>query len=71
VSCGDTLWGHTGGFFGYQTFSLTSADGQRQLTVSANPWGGDPSRAISALVRTAFCGSAAASPPLWLPEMTI
>lgn len=72
LPCGDTLWGHTGSFFGYQTFALTSADGRRQLTVSANPWGGNPGRAISALVRTAFCGSTAeTAAPLWLPEMAI
>ncbi|HYQ69885.1 hypothetical protein [Actinophytocola sp.] len=72
LPCGDTLWGHTGSFFGYQTFALTSADGLRQLTVSANPLDGNPGRAISALAQTAFCGSAAAtSVPLWLPEMAI
>jgi D-alanyl-D-alanine carboxypeptidase len=73
LPCGDTLWGHTGSFFGYLTYALSTEDGRRQLTVSVNPWGGNPGRAISALVETAFCemspaATSAATTPLWVPE---
>lgn len=68
LPCGDMLWGHTGSFFGYQTFAMTSADGRRQLTVSANPWNGNPGRAIFALAETAFCGTPTETASLWFPD---
>ena len=33
------LWGHTGYFFGYDTVSVSTADGRRQLTMSTTPLG--------------------------------
>ena len=38
---GVTLWGHTGGIFGYYTYSFSTVDGRRRLTLSTNPWGDD------------------------------
>ncbi|GIJ48787.1 serine hydrolase [Virgisporangium aliadipatigenens] len=52
---GVTLWGHTGGIFGYVTYSFSTADGRRQLSLSANPWGdGDPGSALLDLLTAAF-----------------
>jgi D-alanyl-D-alanine carboxypeptidase len=52
---GVTLWGHTGGIFGYYTYSFSTADGRRQLTLSTNPWGdGDLGAALPDLLTAAF-----------------
>lgn len=52
---GATLWGHTGGIFGYETVAMGTADGRRQLTLSVNPWGaGDPDTALFHLLDVAF-----------------
>jgi D-alanyl-D-alanine carboxypeptidase len=57
LPCGEVLWGHTGGFFGYETFSMGTADGRRQLTISINPWGeGNAGPALNGLIEAAFCG---------------
>ncbi|MEJ3750718.1 serine hydrolase domain-containing protein [Actinomycetes bacterium KLBMP 9797] len=52
---GVTLWGHTGGIFGYATLAMSTLDGRRQLTLSANPWGdGDGQGPLSDLLLAAF-----------------
>ncbi|MEV4510429.1 serine hydrolase domain-containing protein [Dactylosporangium sp. NPDC049525] len=57
---GATLWGHTGGIFGYETFAMGTADGRRQLTFSVNPWGpSEPDDSLLQLLTLAFDGTAA------------
>ncbi|SFE87403.1 D-alanyl-D-alanine carboxypeptidase [Actinoplanes philippinensis] len=51
---GRTLWGHTGGIFGYLTYSFSTPDAATQLTVSINPWIGDFGQALRDLTLTAF-----------------
>lgn len=51
---GPTLWGHSGGIFGYVTFSFSTPDASTQLTVSLNPWPGDFDAALQDLMLTAF-----------------
>ncbi|GGN94610.1 serine hydrolase [Actinoplanes lobatus] len=51
---GPTLWGHTGGIFGYLTYSFSTADAKTQLTVSINPWIGDFGPALTDLALLAF-----------------
>jgi D-alanyl-D-alanine carboxypeptidase len=60
---GVTLWGHTGGIFGYATYSFSTIDGRRQITLSINPWGdGDPGDALLDLLTAAFPAPAGPAP---------
>lgn len=62
LPCGGTLWGHTGGIFGYITLAMSTSDGGRQLALSINPWGdGDLDGPLVDLVLAAFCDPAAAT----------
>ncbi|MFC4070379.1 serine hydrolase domain-containing protein [Actinoplanes subglobosus] len=51
---GLTLWGHTGGIFGYLSYSFSTPDARTQLSVSINPWLGDFGPALLDLALTAF-----------------
>jgi D-alanyl-D-alanine carboxypeptidase len=51
---GSTLWGHTGGIFGYVTLSFSTPDAATQLTVSINPWPGEFGPAVNQLAFLAF-----------------
>lgn len=42
LSCGGTVWGHTGSIPGYENFTFSSADGRRQITVLMNIYRVDP-----------------------------
>lgn len=70
---GPTLVGHSGGIFGYVSYSFTTLDAATQLTVSINPWLGDFEPALLGLMLTAFgvtapAGAALrAAPPLPAP----
>jgi D-alanyl-D-alanine carboxypeptidase len=70
---GPTLWGHTGGIFGYLSYSFTTPDAATQLTVSVNPWLGDFGPALVDLVLTAFGVTAPpakiAAPPVPFPVL--
>jgi len=58
--CGQKIWGHVGGAPGYLTYSFTSSDGERQITITVNrSLTVDPGveEAISAMLITEFCGS--------------
>jgi D-alanyl-D-alanine carboxypeptidase len=60
--CGHTVWGHVGGFPGYQTYSFTRADGRHQITVSVNRSETLDRRADAAantLIANEFCRAAA------------
>lgn len=57
--CGRTFWGHDGDFPGYESVSLTSPDGSRQLTVAGNDDTINTSQADAAFSETAqaaLCG---------------
>jgi D-alanyl-D-alanine carboxypeptidase len=64
--CGTQIWGHDGSVPGYATYSFSSADGSRQITVSANqnlsasPASG---QAINRLLATEFCGAVPSAAP--------
>lgn len=60
---GRTLWGHTGGIFGYLSYSFSTPDAATQLSVSINPWLGDFGPALLDLALTAF-GVTAPAPAL-------
>ncbi|CAM5281883.1 hypothetical protein [Streptomyces narbonensis] len=54
----EPVLGHTGEVVGYQTFSFTSADGERQVTLSVNTGLTLPdtaARAATKVLSTALC----------------
>ncbi|MEU4690641.1 serine hydrolase domain-containing protein [Actinoplanes sp. NPDC023714] len=51
---GPTLWGHSGGIFGYVTYSFSTPDAATQLSVSINPYFGDFGEALLDLMLIAF-----------------
>ena len=55
LNCGATLYGHGGGIFGYSTGSFHTSDGSRRLSLSVNPYRGDPDPALEALINRVFC----------------
>jgi D-alanyl-D-alanine carboxypeptidase len=60
LSCGTKVYGHDGIVEGYQTYSYTTADGSRQVTVSANASNNsDVFAAERAALDPVFCGTAA------------
>jgi D-alanyl-D-alanine carboxypeptidase len=63
LSCGVQVYGHDGILEGYQTYSYTTKDGSRQLTVSADA---SNNSAVFAAERAAldpvFCGAAPSAP---------
>ncbi|MEU9014159.1 serine hydrolase domain-containing protein [Streptomyces sp. NPDC048479] len=63
LSCGISVYGHTGTVQGYYTYSFTSKDGQRSITAVANT--SNNSNVLGVMARTleaAFCGKPAAAP---------
>ncbi|WP_208117230.1 serine hydrolase domain-containing protein [Streptomyces sp. BK561] len=57
LSCGVSVYGHTGAVQGYYTYAFTSGDGRRSLAALANA--SNSSRVHTAMLRTleaAFCG---------------
>lgn len=62
LSCGTQVYGHDGIVQGYQTYSYTTADGSRQVTISANASNNSTVFAAErAALDPVFCGSAAGS----------
>jgi D-alanyl-D-alanine carboxypeptidase len=58
--CGQWIWGHVGGVPGYTTYSFTSSDAKRQITITVNrSLTLDPAaeKAINTMVFTEFCSS--------------
>ena len=52
---GTTLWGHNGGTFGFEAFSWTTGDGDRQATVAVAPRGdGDLGARVESFLAAAF-----------------
>ncbi|MGW1490827.1 serine hydrolase domain-containing protein [Streptomyces sp. NPDC002402] len=63
LSCGVSVYGHTGTVQGYYTYSFTSKDGSRSITALANT--SNNSDVLGVMARTldaAFCGKPAAAP---------
>jgi D-alanyl-D-alanine carboxypeptidase len=56
--CGQQIWGHVGGAQGYLSYSFSSADGARQITVTANQSltaAPEVSTAITEAIAAEFC----------------
>ncbi|WP_262495923.1 serine hydrolase [Nonomuraea sp. SYSU D8015] len=55
LTCGKSVYGHSGGIFGYLTYALRSDDG-RTVVISANPYTGQvPADALPKALATVFC----------------
>ncbi|MFF3376776.1 serine hydrolase domain-containing protein [Streptomyces sp. NPDC002680] len=53
LSCGVTIWGHSGGIHGSSSFAGTTADGKHSLAFNFNgDWSGDPVKVVEA----EYCG---------------
>jgi D-alanyl-D-alanine carboxypeptidase len=60
LTCGVTAYGNDGDALTYLTYSFTTKDRRRQVTVSLTPWGPDRNstdEAVDALVEKALCPS--------------
>ena len=58
--CGQQIWGHQGGVPGYGTYSFTSPESGRQITISVNrslTLGSAAETEISTLIADEFCGA--------------
>ncbi|MFJ9562457.1 serine hydrolase domain-containing protein [Streptomyces fuscichromogenes] len=57
LSCGISVYGHTGAVQGYYTYAFTTADGTRSLTALANASNSsDVLNTLAATLEPAFCG---------------
>ncbi|MGW2639890.1 serine hydrolase domain-containing protein [Streptomyces sp. NPDC001348] len=57
LSCGVSVYGHTGAVQGYYTYAFTSGDGRRSLTAVANTSNnGTVLSAMAGTLESAFCG---------------
>ncbi|MFI5685109.1 serine hydrolase domain-containing protein [Streptomyces sp. NPDC051636] len=57
LSCGVSVYGHTGAVQGYYTYAFTSKDGRRSLTAVANASNNaDVLTAMAGTLESAFCG---------------
>ncbi|MFJ2478080.1 serine hydrolase domain-containing protein [Streptomyces sp. NPDC087659] len=58
LSCGTTVYGHTGTVQGYYTYAFTTTDGNRSMTSLANTSNnGNVNATLGATLEAAFCGS--------------
>lgn len=56
TACGIRVYGNDGDALTYQSWSFTSEDRRRQVTVAFTPdFAGDPDRAVDAFLKEAFC----------------
>ncbi|MEV7992081.1 serine hydrolase domain-containing protein [Streptomyces sp. NPDC086077] len=61
LSCGVTVYGHTGTVQGYYTYAFTTADGKRSMTSMANTSNnGTVNTILGGTLEAAFCGTAVA-----------
>lgn len=62
LSCGTTVYGHTGTVQGYYTYAFTTGDGARSMTSLANTSNnGTVNTTLGATLDAAFCGSGPAT----------
>ncbi|MDN3270343.1 serine hydrolase domain-containing protein [Streptomyces sp. MA15] len=58
LSCGVTVYGHTGTMQGYYTYAFTTPDGERSMTSMANTSNnGSVNTTLGATLEASFCGS--------------
>ncbi|MFD3328243.1 serine hydrolase domain-containing protein [Streptomyces sp. NPDC058701] len=63
LSCGTSVYGHTGTVQGFYTYAFTTRDGRRSLAAMANTSNrGQANTALGGALDAAFCGAAAARP---------
>lgn len=63
LSCGVSVYGHTGTVQGYYTYAFTTEDGQRSVSSLANTSNnGTVNTIMAGTLEAAFCGKAPASP---------
>lgn len=61
LSCGTTVYGHTGTVQGYYTYAFTTSDGARSMTSLANTSNnGTVNATLGGTLEASFCGSGAA-----------
>jgi D-alanyl-D-alanine carboxypeptidase len=61
LSCGMTVYGHTGTVQGFYTYAFTTADGRRSTTSMANTSNnGTVNTVLGGTLEAAFCGTTAA-----------
>ncbi|MEU1621435.1 serine hydrolase domain-containing protein [Streptomyces sp. NPDC005722] len=61
LSCGVTVYGHTGTVQGFYTYAFTTADGKRSMTSMANTSNnGTVNTVLGGTLEAAFCGTTAA-----------
>lgn len=62
LSCGTTVYGHTGTVQGYYTYAFTTSDGTRSMTSLANTSNnGTVNSTLGGTLEASFCGSGAAA----------
>ncbi len=58
LSCGTTVYGHTGTVQGYYTYAFTTSDGRRSMTSLANTSNnGTVNTTLGATLEASFCGT--------------
>lgn len=63
LSCGTSVYGHTGTVQGFYTYAFSTRDGRRSLAAMANTSNrGEANTALGGTLDAAFCGRAAAKP---------
>ncbi len=63
LSCGVSVYGHTGAVQGYYTYAFTSTDGRRSLSALANTSNNDAVRTtMQGTLESAFCGTSTKVP---------
>ncbi|MHA5053204.1 serine hydrolase domain-containing protein [Streptomyces sp. SD15] len=69
LSCGVTVYGHTGTVQGYYTYAFTTSDGRRSMTSMANTSNnGTVNTTLGGTLEASFCGSVGAAAAASLPE---
>lgn len=64
LSCGVSVYGHTGTVQGYYTYAFATRDGRRSLAAMANTSNrGEANTALGGTLEAAFCGTRAAAAP--------
>ncbi|MEV5935735.1 serine hydrolase domain-containing protein [Streptomyces sp. NPDC052079] len=72
LSCGTTVYGHTGTVQGYYTYAFTTSDGARSMTSLANTSNnGTVNATLGATLEASFCGSDAAQARRAAPSETV
>ncbi|WP_328726663.1 serine hydrolase domain-containing protein [Streptomyces sp. NBC_00259] len=69
LSCGVTVYGHTGTVQGYYTYAFTTADGKRSMTSMANTSNnGTVNTVLGGTLEAAFCGTTVAKADKFAPS---